>query len=171
MLDEETYKEIIRDITGNSTPGAILHNLPYRDWAPLIKFSRYVDHKGNIFKYFVPNQYNGWNTYLQFMDWDEQLVDPSITPTEMARLLLWAGDIRVHCSCPAYKFWGHQYVATQHEAAIIPENRFPAIRNPQLKGQLCKHLRVSIKTVPFHLGEIAQAIKATRLEMSETTIG
>lgn len=161
-LEEETYKKLIRDITRNNVPGEILHNLPHRDWAPLIKHVKYFGHDEGIFKFFVPNKYNGWFTYIRFDDWDEQIDDLSINPVELSRLLLWSGQISVHCDCPAYKYWGHQFIMTKRDSAIVPENRFPSIRNPRLLGGCCKHLRRSLAVLPFNLGYIAREIKRTR---------
>lgn len=154
VLDEMFYKDLMAEINPN--------NLPHRDYAPLIPFVKYQGTKKNIMKYFVPNRYNGWNTYIQFMDWDEQVSDLNINPNEAARLLLWAGNLRVHCPCPAFKFWGSQYILTQLDAAIVPEARYPHIRNPSLRGIVCKHLNRCIKTLPWHLGDMASAIKEQR---------
>ena len=154
VLDEEYYKDIMTEINPN--------NLPYKDYAPLIPFVKYVGTKKNNMKFFVPNKYNGWNTYIQFVEWMEQVNDASLTANEAARLLLWGANIRVHCPCPAYKFYGSQYILTQLDAAIIPEKRYPHIRNPNLKGIVCKHLNRCLKTLPFHLGDMASAIKEQR---------
>ena len=154
VLDEAFYKDFMAEINPN--------NLPHRDYAPLIPYVRYVGTKDNIMKYFVPNKYNGWNTFIQFMDWNEQMADMSLKPQEVARLLLWSGNIRVHCPCPAFKFWGSQYILTQLDAAIIPETRYPHIRNPSLRGIVSKHLNRNLKVLPFHLGDMAGAIKEQR---------
>jgi hypothetical protein len=161
-LDEETYKSLIRDITNNNVPGEIVHNLPHRDWAPLIKHVKYVEREQNIFKFFVPNKYNGWETYVQFSEWDDVVGDITYNPVDSARLLIWSGNLRLHCPCPSYKFWGYQYLLTQKEAAIIPEDRFPTIRNPNLQGVCCKHLRRVMKVLPFQSGKIAAEIKKAR---------
>lgn len=166
MLDEETYKALIRDVTNNNVPGEIVHNLPHRDWAPLIKYVRYFGHEQGFFKFFVPNKYNGWFTYVQFVDYPDLLADPDLTAPEIARLLLWSGNIRLHCPCPSFKFWGYQYILTQKDSAIIPEERYPHIRNPQLKGVCCKHCRRCLKVLPFHLGTIAKEIKIDRDELA-----
>ena len=154
ILDEVFYKDFMAEINPN--------NLPHKDYAPLIPYVRYIGTKDNIMKYFVPNKYNGWSTYIQFVDWDEQLKDNSIDANEAARLLLWSGNIRVHCPCPAFKFWGSQYILTQLDAAIVPELRMPHIRNPHLKGIVCKHLNRCLKVQPFHLGDMAREIKKQR---------
>lgn len=165
MLDEMTYKDLVGDITNNQIPGAIVNNLPHRDWAPLIKFVRYQSQSNGIFKFFVPNHYNGWFTYVQFADWNEQVADVSTNAVETARLLLWSGNLRLHCSCPSFLFHGYEYILTQLDAAIVPEDRFPRITNPELKGVCCKHGRRVIKTLPFHLGDIASEIKKSRLKL------
>jgi hypothetical protein len=51
-------------------------------------------------------------------------------------------DMLVYCDCPAFKYWGYQYICTSRRI-IMPghdENRFPGIRNPHLVGTVCKHL-------------------------------
>lgn len=153
-LDEFTYKDIKNIINPR--------DLPHRDYAPLIKSVNYVETRGDTMKFFVPNHYNGWNTYIRFVEWDNQIRDKSITPTEMARLLLWSDNIQVHCPCPSFIFWGYQFILTQLDASIVPETRFPRIRNPHLKGICCKHLRRTMMVLPFHLGDMASSIKEQR---------
>jgi len=163
VLDEEYYKDIMVKIDPNW--------LPHNDYSKLIPYVRYVGTKSNIMKYFVPNKYNGWNTYVQFVEWHDQVIDPDLTAPEAARLLLWAANIRVHCPCPAFKFWGMQYIMTKKDAAIIPEVRYPHIRNPQLKGVVCKHLNRTLKVLPFHLGDMASAIKEQRKKIEASANG
>lgn len=169
LNESMTYKDFIRGITRNNVPGAILNNLPYRDWAPLIKYVRFFGRDQGFFRFYVPNRYNGWFVYIQFVEWDEVMRDTSYTAAEAARLLLWAGNIRVHCPCPSFKFWGSQYILTQKDAAIIPEERYPHIRNPQLKGVGCKHVRRCMLTLAFHLGDFAKGIKEDRQTLGLNT--
>lgn len=155
-LDEMAYKDLLHAIDPR--------DLPYRDYAPLVKYVKYVGTQGNIMKFFVPSptRINAWNTYIQFTQWDQQVRDTSINAVEAARLLMWAGDIRVHCQCPAYHFWGMQYIDTMLDIAIVPEVRYPHIRNPNLRGILCKHLIRCTKTLPFHMADMAKAIRSQR---------
>lgn len=162
MLDEDTYKDLMRDVTQNNLPGALVHNLPHRDWAPLLRSVQFVEEQEGMLKFFVRNRYNGWFTYVKFVDWMPMVVDTSVTAPEAARLLLWAGNIQLHCPCPSYKYWGYNYILTRKDAAILPENRFPKIRNPELKGVACKHLRRTLKVLPFHLGTMAKEMKVDR---------
>lgn len=156
-LEEVYYKDIMAKVI----PGW----LPHRDYSHLVKSVHYKGHKGNTMRFFVPNRYNGWHNYIRFEEWDEQVQDLSITPVEASRLLFWGANIKLHCTCPAFLFWGSQYILTQANAAIVPEVRYPHIRNPQMKGIVCKHLKKTLKVLPFHLGDIAKAIKEDRARL------
>ena len=153
-LDEFTAKDI-RNII-NPT------DLPHRDYEPLLKHVEYQGTNRDICKWLVNNNLNGWECYIQFMDWYEQLRDISLKATDVANLLMWSGDVRLYCKCPSFKYWGMQYILTQLNASIIPEDRFPHIRNPHLKGICCKHLRRLFTVLPFQTGSIAQAVKQQR---------
>lgn len=49
-------------------------------------------------------------------------------------------DCHIHCTCPAHLYWGYKYVATQIGYQYgFGEKRFPDIRNPNLRGTICKH--------------------------------
>lgn len=161
-LDEMTYKDLMGEIIPNSTAGATNAKLPYRDWAPLVPLVKYMGYRGNTTKWFVPNKYNGWDVYIRFDEMYDLVNDTSVNPNEAARLLLWGGNIRMHCNCPSFSFWGFQYILTQLDASIYAEDRFPKVRNPQLKGITCKHGRRVLKVLPFHLGDFASAIKEMR---------
>jgi hypothetical protein len=156
ILDEMQFSDLMHHLDPR--------DLPYRDYAPLIRFVNYVGTENNIMKFFVPSptRINMWNTYIQFDEWNAEVRDTAITAVEAARLLLWSGNIKIFCPCPAYNFYGMKYIDTQLDIAIVPETRFPGIRNPNLKGLACKHLIRTIKVLPFHLGDMAKAIKEQR---------
>lgn len=157
VLDEMYYQQFMQKIDPNW--------LPHKDYSKLIPFVRFTGYKGNIMRFFVPNKYNGWQTYIKFPEWNEQVLDTSLSAPEAARLLLWGANLQVHCGCPAYLFWGMNYILTQADAAIVPEVRYPHIRNPHLKGIVCKHLNRCLKVLPFHLGDMAKVIKKERDDM------
>jgi hypothetical protein len=162
VLDEITTKDMLNIIDP--------FDLPHRDYAPLVKYVNFVAVKRDIMKFIVPSRkklvatppLNAWFSYVQFVEWDAQVRDTGLSAPEAARLLYWSGNIRVHCGCPSFLYWGYQYILTQLDAAMRPEERFPHIRNPLLRGILCKHLRRTIKTLGFHLGDMATAIKRQR---------
>lgn len=154
ILREEYYQDLMKKFDPNW--------LPHKDYSPLVPFVKYSGHKGNTMKFFVPNKYNGWHTYIRFNEWSEVRDDRDYDAVESSRLLLWGANIKVHCGCPAYLFWGYNYILTQKDAAIIPEDRAPVVRNPNLKGIACKHLIRTLKVLPFHLGDIARSITEQR---------
>lgn len=61
-------------------------------------------------------------------------------------------DIKVFCSCPSWIYGGYKYMATQLDYnAGDPENRFPKIKNKNLKGSVCKHLYLTLKYLPNNI--------------------
>jgi hypothetical protein len=153
-LNEVNYKDLMHAVDPR--------DLPHRDYAPLIPSVRYEGCRGNTLKFFVPNRYNGWHCFVQFEQWGDVVKDESLNTVEAARLLLWSSDLKLHCGCPSFKFYGYQYILSQLDASIVPEVRFPHIRNPNLKGVACKHLRRVIPVLGFHTGTIAREVKNQR---------
>lgn len=61
-----------------------------------------------------------------------------------------AGDLKLSCTCPAFKFWGFQYILTTLGAVEgEEENRFPEDRNKNLEGRVCKHLYLAVDALQF----------------------
>lgn len=162
ILREMHYTDFMGEIIPNGEAGKRTAKLPFRDWAPLVKSVDYEKTKKDTMKFFVHSGLNGWETYVQFKEWNEQVADETVNANEAARLLFWGGNLRLHCTCPSFSFWGFQYILTELDAAIMPEDRFPHVRNPELKGIVCKHLLRTLKVLPFHLGDIAKEIKIQR---------
>lgn len=157
IINEEYYKQLMVKFDPNW--------LPHKDYSPLIPYVKHIGHKGNTMQFFVPNKYNGWTFYVRFKEWYDVLNDRDYNSVESSRLLLWGANIQVHCGCPAYLFYGYNYILTQKDAAIVPEDRPPNIRNPSLKGICCKHGVRTLKVLPFHLGDISREIDKQRREI------
>lgn len=165
-LDELEYKDLVKELVPNNIPGAMIPKIATRDWAPLIPLVKYDGYKKDTFRFFVPNHYNGWYNYYRWDEYWDQVHDTSVNAMEAARLLLWGGNLRFHCNCPSFSFHGYQYIATQLDSAIYAEERFPKKMNPTLEGWGCKHLRKSMKVLPFNLSHVAAAIKEERRIMT-----
>lgn len=70
-----------------------------------------------------------------------------LTTQEKVRLALF-GDVKVSCTCPAFKYFGYAYITTQLDANDkSPEHREPTVRNPNLDGTLCKHAYVAVRSI------------------------
>lgn len=67
-------------------------------------------------------------------------------------------NLRVSCNCPAYTYWGFKYISTKDGYGLTVESRYPAIRNPKLRGYVCKHLYSALQVYPFITNEIRQAL-------------
>lgn len=67
-------------------------------------------------------------------------------------------DWHVRCTCPAAQFWGYNYESTalNYLYGIPRENRFPKVRNPNLKGTVCKHADVVIRWILSHKDIVAK---------------
>jgi hypothetical protein len=51
-------------------------------------------------------------------------------------------DVKISCSCPAFRYWGSQYLLEQRNTTISPEGvPYPHQRQPKaLANLICKHL-------------------------------
>ena len=74
------------------------------------------------------------------------------------------GDIYVHCSCPDFVYGGFAYLAWNGGYGIEEELRFPSIRNFQLHGSVCKHLKYLLKNIDLYIPKIATNLKNMRLK-------
>lgn len=98
-----------------------------------------------------------WRQHLIFQDLEyiKRMMreDKSITDRE-AVLLAIDGDIKCYCTCPSFRYF-FSYIAWNLGLGIQKETRFPIIRNPQLKGVVCKHLMVVFQELPNWVDTIA----------------
>ena len=156
-LNEATYKDIGSMIDGNFLKQKIradeLDNVQYVGFKP-----------DNVMNFHVKSSKHAENgiryaNSVMFEQWEEIGLDGDFNYPEKARMLLWVGDIKLHCSCPSFLYWGYQYICSVLDAAIYPEERFPRIRNPQERGIVCKHLNRTLRVLPFHSGSMAKELK------------
>lgn len=156
-LNEATYKELGQLVDGNFLSQHVraeeLDGIRFVGFEPEGVMNFHVNsskHTKNRIKY---------TNSIQFDEWEEVGSDPDLNFVERARMLLWVGNIRLHCTCPSFLYWGYQYMCTVLNAAIYPEERFPRERNPGERGIVCKHLNRVLRVLPFHSGEIAREAK------------
>ena len=50
------------------------------------------------------------------------------------------GDVKLHCTCPAFLYRGFKYISYKKGVGINKEDRAPDITNPERKGLACKHI-------------------------------
>ena len=71
----------------------------------------------------------------------EELITSNRTPSYLAAASqAAAGRVSIDCTCGRHQFW-YRYLASIGKFALTPhEGVFPKIRNPHLKGCVCKHI-------------------------------
>lgn len=70
------------------------------------------------------------------------------------------GNIKVSCNCPAMRYWGFAYIASQGKYKVgRAQTRFPGIRNPHLRGSVCKHLINVLRVLPFNMPQIVKSAR------------
>ena len=167
-LDETTVKDIVGAIDeafldqGRRAMELRIININTRTpFDPLEPDTMIFDAVSSIY------EMNHWTIYecrIKFMEWEEMVADIDTNPNEAARLLFWAGNVKLNCSDPSFLYFGFAHILTQLDAAIYPEDRPPVVNNPEYRGSVCKHLNRVLKVLPFHLGTIAKEIKRQRAE-------
>jgi hypothetical protein len=67
--------------------------------------------------------------------------------------------LKVHCTCPAWQFWGFKYMAWKGGYGLAKETRVPKVRNPQQRGYACKHVYQAAMVYPFLAKQIAAKLR------------
>lgn len=99
---------------------------------------------------------------VKLLDMPDVWDDEDLTMREKVRLAI-SGDIQINCTCPAYKYFGYEYILTQLGAdAGKGERRFPKVRNPKLQGIMCKHCYATMTMFPMYWTKIARDLEDGR---------
>ena len=100
-----------------------------------------------------------YNILIELSELPSLLGDKDLTMKEIVRLSL-AGDIKISCSCPAFRYWGYEYITTQLDShADNPQYIYPMVRNPKLEGIMCKHCYKAVKSFGKYWASIAKDIE------------
>ena len=88
-----------------------------------------------------------WTQELEITDafLDNLMQDTSFHGVEN---LLKDSGIKVYCNCPSFLYWGYRYKAWRQGYGINKETRAPKLRNPYLRGYVCKHLFAILQLYP-----------------------
>jgi hypothetical protein len=155
-LGEATYKELANLIDPNFLSQQIR--------TAQLKRVEYVGFNRDTMQFQIPSSeyeknHIKYGNLVQFDEWDEVGQMGDLNAAEKARMLLWVGNIKLHCTCPSFLYWGYQAILSVLDSAVYPEDRFPATRNPQERGIVCKHGNLLLQVLPFQSGRIAAEIK------------
>lgn len=95
---------------------------------------------------------------VQMLDYPEADQEEDLSVRDKVRLAV-AGDLKVRCSCPAFLYWGFEYITTELEIHRGEDQKiYPHIRNPKLEGVVCKHLYSTLNALPFNIMKIVSDI-------------
>ena len=130
-----------------------------------ISNARYLGITEDFIVIFQVASASGNGHYIVLIKFDELsdiIDDDNLSTNEKVRLAL-EGDIKISCTCPAFKFFGYQYILSQLDAvASSEEHRYPKIRNPHLQGILCKHSYFALERLPMLHSRISKDIDNRR---------
>lgn len=94
--------------------------------------------------------------------YDQEVLIPDIkvvskmkgTDEEKIRIAL-DGDVKVHCTCPDFRYGGFQYLGTQLGFSSKPLDIPAPVRNPGDEGTVCKHLRFLLSRIDDYVDDVA----------------
>lgn len=153
-LDEVTRKDILGDVDARTA-----------DYAKAVKSATYRGvTKDYVIIFDVPSVTSSPATsYECRIDLKEFVAvkdDTELSTQDKVRLSI-SGDLAVSCTCPAYKWWGYEYIMTQLDSKEgADQTIFPKVRNPQLQGTVCKHLKLAVQVLTFNWSSVAKDISA-----------
>jgi len=168
QLNELTYKDLAGGIDGAFLNQKVradsldpVEYIGFTDSLTARDARRYTSPVRNIMVFHVKSSEfaeNGiiYPNSVMFEDWDDVANDPATQSyRDKALFLIWASNVRLNCTCESFLWWGYQYILTQLDASIFPVNVSPRVRNPGVRGVVCKHLNRVLRHLPFYTGEIA----------------
>lgn len=103
---------------------------------------------------------DAWYQTIAALDYDTAM-EPGggYTMRDRAHMMMITGDIALHCTCPAFTYWGYNFIVTSLDSEVHPENRPPDERNPRRRGIVCKHLRLALSVIGAWLSDFSRDIK------------
>lgn len=155
-IDEITRKEMVADVDKWT-----------KDKSKLVKRAVYLGITEDYTVFFrVPSVTadppTTYTVKVKLVDYPEIAEDEDLSVKDKVRLAI-AGDLKLSCTCPAFLYFGYKYILTQLDANEAgKENRFPKIRNPKLRGVMCKHCYIAMKAFPLNWTSIARDIEGKR---------
>ena len=103
------------------------------------------------------------HVHVDFMDFDAAVGASPNDPKKLGKMVA-NGRLKFDCDCGRHTFW-YRYIATiGNYNSKRPENGYPKLKNPNLRGVACKHvlrtMHVIIKDSAVHLKLAASVMKS-----------
>lgn len=104
-----------------------------------------------------------YNQYIKLLDLPFLLKDKkNYKDKELINLAVF-GDIAVYCDDPSFKYMGWQYMAWNNGYGLRREVRYPNIKNPYLKGSICKHLFAVFNAFPMYINDFTRDFRRAKI--------
>jgi len=99
-----------------------------------------------------------YNVFVLFEDFYTIGKDKDIDFNDAIDYAIMYGDVHVRCTCPSMLYHGFAFEGTslRYLYGVPRENRFPKIRNPNLRGTMCKHCDKVVEWILGHKDIIAK---------------
>lgn len=104
-----------------------------------------------------------YNQYIKLLDLPSLLKDRKDYKDKDIVNLAVFGDISVYCDDPSFKYYGWQYMSWVNGYGLKREIRYPFMRNPYLKGALCKHLVAVFNAFPMYINSFVKDFRKAKI--------
>lgn len=101
---------------------------------------------------------DAWYQTIRLMDFKEAMAEKDLALRDQVNLAV-SGDLQVHCTCPAFNWWGYRYIVAQLDTGLYPQETRPNVRNPSQRGTVCKHLATVLRVLPFWMSDINRDLR------------
>lgn len=124
-----------------------------------------VDNKGTIhFKCTsgtTPGKF--WYQQIKLLDLPDLVRDKKGYKDKEIMNLAVFGNLAVYCNDLSFKYYGWQYLSWVRGYGIHKDIRYPRVKNPYLKGALCKHLYAVFNVFPMYINTFVRDFRKVGL--------
>ena len=104
-----------------------------------------------------------YNQYIKLLDLPFLLKDrKDYKDRDLVNLAVF-GDIAVYCDDPSFKYYGWQYLSGINGYGLKREVRYPSMKNPYLKGSICKHLFAVFNAFPMYINSFVKDFRKVKI--------
>lgn len=112
-----------------------------------------ISQSDNIVQFSLDGLTDTYIEYIRIIALDN-VATINYTLDQLTQMIL-NSNLEIACTCPAYLYWGFQYVDAVRNYGLWIASISPDIRNPNLKAGGCKHLHRILSDWEQYAGEIA----------------